>query len=277
MCEQSNQIPSKNFKAVLKDSENDIKKFSKSNSLLYNEAMTLLNRIALPQKAIILDIGCGDGMITCEIAKKGYGGFVMGTDKSPKIIKRASKNHNHQQNLFFLQMDACKNIFKKKFDMITSFNCLHWVKQPQNALYGIANAAVSNARIILIFSHKKSLFHQVLDKLSSSLKWRNYFLDFVNPRAFFEIHIVEEMLIKADFKVIEMQEKENTYFFNSVIRLREFFTTTGSHIKQIPNQLVDNFVDDCVSEFIKAVNIDDRISIPVSFWNLQIIASNKSC
>jgi hypothetical protein len=174
-------------------------------------------------------------------------------------------------------MDACKNIFNKKFDIITSFNCLHWAKKPQNALYGIANAAVSNAQIILIFSHKKSLFHQVLDKLSSSFKWRNYFLDFVNPRSFFEIHIVEEMLIKAGFTVIEMQEKENTYFFNSVIQLREFFTTTGSHIKQIPNQLVDNFVDDCISEFIKAVNINDRISIPVSFWNLQIIASNKSC
>lgn len=62
-----------------------------------------------------------------------------------------------------------------------------------------------------------------------------------------------------------------------MIQLREFFTTTGSHIKQIPNQLIDSFVDDCVNEFIKVVNIEGGISIPISFWNLQIIASNKSC
>lgn len=275
MCKQSNQMLSQNFRTTLKDSESSPLKFSKNNKLLYNDAITVLDRISLPSKAIILDIGCGDGRITSEVAKKAYDGFVIGTDISTKIIKLTSKNYNHQQNLFFFKMDACKNIFNKKFDIITSFNCLHWVKNLQDSLCGIANAAVANAQIILIFSHKKSLFHLVLDKLSSSLKWRDYFLNFVNPRSFFEVYWVEEMLIKAGFKAIEIQEKENTYFFNNIMQLREFFATTGSHIKQIPNQLVDSFVDDCVSEFIKVVNVVDRIFIPVSFWNLQIIALNK--
>lgn len=271
-----NKISNEVFDCILNDSESNLEKFNKSNTLLYNEVMTILNRISLSSKAIILDIGCGDGKITCEVAKKAHEGRVIGTDISPKIIELASKDYHHLQNMNFLQMDASKNIFHKKFDVITSFNCLHWIKDTQNALYGMATAALSNAQIILILSHKKSLFHLVMDKLSSSLKWNKYFLGFVNPRSFFEIHIFERMLIKAGFKVVEMYEKKNTYFFNNVIQLRRFFTTTGAHIKQIPEQLVDSFVDDCVSEYIKAINVGDNIPIPVSFWSLQIIALIKS-
>lgn len=250
-------------------------KYGQNNALQYNFAMNILSKLSFDGKARVLDIGCGDGLITNEMASIVREGCVIGTDISTEMIQHASKVYL-KNNLGFLQMDASKNIFREQFDIITSFNCLHWIKDQQEVLIGINKAAVSGAQIALLLSHKKSLYHLVLDFLCSSEKWKGYFIDYISPRLFFDPAEYEEMIIKSALEIIEFSEEEMTYTFKSKEHLKEFFNAAGSQVKMIPDLRKNEFLNDFVSEYLNQCEWPDEYLIPVSFWCLQIILSKPN-
>lgn len=254
----------------------DPNKYSKNNALQYNFAMNLLSKISFDSKSRVLDIGCGDGVITNEVAKIVSEGCVIGTDISEQMIDFASKKYKDQDNLRFVIMDGSKNIFRDQFDVVISFNCLHWIKDQQKALFGIANSAAFGAQIALLLSHKKSLYHLVLDKICSSVKWKNYFIDFINPRSFFKPSDYKEMIAKTGLEIVDLSEEEMTYSFKSKEQLKDFFIAAGSQIKQIPESKKSEFLHDFVYEYIKQANCSHDDFIPVSFWCLQVIAAKPN-
>lgn len=70
----------------------DPNKYSQNNALQYNFAMKILSKISFENKSRVLDIGCGDGVITNDIAGIVREGCVIGTDISEQMIEFASKN-----------------------------------------------------------------------------------------------------------------------------------------------------------------------------------------
>lgn len=247
--------------------------YSKSNALQYNFAMKMLSKISFNSTSRILDIGCGDGVITNEIATIVADGCVIGTDISDAMVEHAAKKYGGQRNLRFIQMDATQNFFRHQFDIITSFNCLHWVSEQESAVIGIAKAAVDGAQIALLFSHRKSLYHLVLDKICASDKWAFFFKDYISPRSFFDVENYEALLVKSGLKVINIEEEEMTYYYKTPKDLKEFFNAAGSQIKLIPDDLKENFLNDFVNEFLNQVTLNDFDEIPVSFWCLQVVAN----
>lgn len=247
--------------------------YSKNNALQYNFALAFLSKVSFNNHTRVLDLGCGDGVITNEIAKIVQISCVIGTDISSQMISHASNIYKNQDNLRFIQMDASKNIFYNQFDIITSFNCLHWIQDQKKVLQGIANAAAEGAQIALLFSHKKSLYHLVLDKICSQKKWSHYFEDFSSPRYFFTKETYESMMTEEGLEVSSILEEEMTYHFKSKEQLKEFFSAAGSQIKSIPEVYKDAFLEDFAKEFLRQVECKDDTLIPLSFWCLQIVAS----
>jgi ubiquinone/menaquinone biosynthesis C-methylase UbiE len=71
------------------------------NHLQVSFAKNILSKIPFEEKSKILDIGCGDGKITMEIAKTRKSGFVIGTDVSDNMIEFSTNKYKHQPNLIF--------------------------------------------------------------------------------------------------------------------------------------------------------------------------------
>ena len=67
-----------------------------------------------------LDLACGTGILTREIAKKFPNGKIIGVDITEGYLKVAKRNSEYFKNITFLQQDAEKLNLDAKFDCITS-------------------------------------------------------------------------------------------------------------------------------------------------------------
>lgn len=73
----------------------------------------------------VLDIGCGEGSVSADMAKKARG--VVGIDISKKNIISSRKKY-FKDNLQFIEGDATTFDFKEKFDVIILSNVLEHIK-----------------------------------------------------------------------------------------------------------------------------------------------------
>lgn len=87
----------------------------------------------------ILDLGCGDGILTTELAKLVPDGFVLGIDTSESMIETAKK-YNAGTNVRFELLDINAIDFESEFDLVFSNATLHWVKNHKKLLSNVLKA-----------------------------------------------------------------------------------------------------------------------------------------
>jgi trans-aconitate 2-methyltransferase len=80
----------------------------------------------------ILDLGCGDGILTAQLASMVPDGYVIGIDASQGMIEATLKLES--KNLSFKLLDINCLDFKDEFDVIFSNATLHWVKDHNSLL-----------------------------------------------------------------------------------------------------------------------------------------------
>ncbi len=114
-------------------------------------ARELIAKLHLRGDERVLDIGCGDGKISAEIAALLPRGCIVGVDRSPDMIQFATRNFfgTEHPNVSFEQMDASALRFRDEFDVIFSNATLHWIEDHRPVLHGIAAALKPNRRILL--------------------------------------------------------------------------------------------------------------------------------
>ena len=86
----------------------DATDYQKNSAVQLTWGKELIAKLDLHGNEHILDIGCGDGKVTAEIAAHVPDGKVVGIDSSSGMIDlaRATFPANNSPNLSFFQMDA---------------------------------------------------------------------------------------------------------------------------------------------------------------------------
>lgn len=113
-----------------------------------------LNSILKPGMKV-LDVGCGTGSISKDIANiVGVNGKVTGIDNTEIFILSGKESHQNVTNLELIHVDLFDFNPEEKFDLIVSARVLQWLSNPKEALLKMKSLLKPNGQIsILDYDH----------------------------------------------------------------------------------------------------------------------------
>lgn len=119
--------------------QKEIKREGKGTAKLFDERSLSADYATLPpllQKGWeVLDIGCGTGAISKDIANVvGPTGHVTGIDTTAYFIESGKETYADVTNLELIHADLFGFQTQKQFDLIVSARTLQWLSNPQQAI-----------------------------------------------------------------------------------------------------------------------------------------------
>ncbi len=112
----------------------------------------------------ILDLGCGDGALTEKIIAAGC--TVYGCDASEAQLQAA-----RQRGIQTFVMDGQRLGLKRNFDAVFTNAALHWMKQAEKVVEGVANALKPGGRFVGEFGGQGNV-ETIRQALHSALRKR---------------------------------------------------------------------------------------------------------
>ena len=145
------------------------KRWASVNKGPFQSTKKLVEFVNLNKGDAVLDVACGTGVVTNEIQKKiGKSGCVIGIDTSSAAIKIAKKWNKVKSNINFVNIDAEKYSFAKKFDVVTCQYALFFFPDSQKALKNMKNSLKKSGSIgISVHGNKNNVpyFSSILDSV----------------------------------------------------------------------------------------------------------------
>jgi len=107
----------------------------------------------------VLDVGCGPGTLTAEIAKRVHPGSVVGMDCNLEMIRGAEERNRPGvlPNLIFYTGDIRESGWDGEFDVANAARALQWIARPQIAIARMARAARSGGHVVALdYDHTRA-------------------------------------------------------------------------------------------------------------------------
>ena len=144
----------------------------------------------------ILDLGCGDGVLTKRLMDLGC--EVLGVDASPAMVEAAQR-----RGVSAHVMDGHELPFHEEFDAVFSNAALHWMLEPDEVLRRIRQSLRSGGRFVAEFGGQGNLT-QVLIGLHRVLKSHGHDPESVRPWYFPSAEEYRQRLIRQGFQVLSL-------------------------------------------------------------------------
>jgi len=141
--------------------------------------LMMLDRLAPRAEDRIIDLGCGSGENTIELAKRSAGGFALGTDSSPAMIDRAEALRAKlelplRDRVAFRLEDINDFHADRDYTVVFSNATLHWVPDHRAVFRSIFAALKPGGRVAIQMPANYDETAQVeLLRLASEEPWRD--------------------------------------------------------------------------------------------------------
>ena len=168
--------------------------YQRHHSFVWEHGQNLVDVLAPTTGETILDLGCGTGKLTNQIA--WYGANAIGLDNSPEMISAAKTNY---PNLEFRLADANSFQTDRTFDAIFSNAVLHWLTSPVAAIRCMRRALKLNGRLVVEFGGHGNV-GGIVTALSKVLA--DWGIEFDSPWYFPKIGEYTQLLEANDFEVV---------------------------------------------------------------------------
>lgn len=216
---------------------NDGALYQRSNPMQRNDAKQMIDTFShqfkwRPDgKDSLLDIGCGSGDVTIDfilpVLPPKFTRLV-GVDISDGMLNYARQSYQHSK-IVFEKLDVGLPLESKAwtvpFDHVTSFYCLHWVRDQQQAVSNIYNLLAPEGDCLLVYLASHPYF-DVTKRLSENPRWAPYLTDIFYPpyqHSGNAIDELTELLKNTGFGEFSVQVVDKTFAFEGISLLKSKF------------------------------------------------------
>jgi len=244
-------------------------------------AQELIGKLQLRGNEHVLDIGCGDGKVTAEIAQHLRDGRVVGIDASSEMIRFASDHFppDRYPNLAFTEMAAQDITFREGFDVVFSNAALHWVPDHRPVLAGIGRALRPGGRLLIQMGGRgnaASVF-EAFETLRQQSPWDRRFAGFSFTFGFFGPEEYRTWLHDAGLEPVRVELIPKDMAYPS----REGFaawvrTTWLPHLQHLHPDLRPRFIDALYDKYIALYPPDAQGTVHIGMVRLEAEAGKRS-
>lgn len=177
----------------------------------------IITELRLNGNERILDLGCGDGALTAQLAARVPQGSVLGIDASRSMIDTALQYQS--PNLTFLLKDINNLDYEEEFDLVFSNAALHWVLNHPALLFHVYNSLKKGGLLRFNFAAEGncSTFFKIVRSAMEIPQYRRYFLNFQWPWYMPVVEEYENMVKMQPFCEVKVWgEKADCYFPDAV-------------------------------------------------------------
>ncbi|MEG9436784.1 class I SAM-dependent methyltransferase [Edaphobacter sp. HDX4] len=235
--------------------------YDRISALQQAMAAEVLSLLDLQDANHILDLGCGNGKITAEIAARIPDGSVVGVDASADMITFARDHYaSGSSRLRFEVCDIRRIDFREEFDLVVSFNALHWIPEQDRALRAIHGALQPSGRaqLRLVPKGERQSLEDVLEETRKSERWKRYYDGYVDPYLHLTAEEYASLAERCGLGVASVNVTDKSWDFGS----REGFAAFGSvtfveWTRGLPDEAKPEFILDVLSRYSHIAG-DDR-------------------
>jgi trans-aconitate methyltransferase len=249
--------------------------YYRHSGLQQTMAKEQLVRLTLDGGEQILDVGCGDGKITAEIAARVPHGSVLGVDPSRDMIAFASSRFGApaQTNIRFEVADARRLPYRDEFDLVVSFNALHWVPEQGAALGSIRGALKSGGRALLrlVPSGRRESLEDVIEEVRQRARWAGNFADFRQPYVHFTPEEYRALSEQAAFRVVRLHVEDKAWDFLTRDAFVAFARATFVEWTQrLPKSERDAFIADVLDRYQSVAADSPQDANTFKFYQMEV-------
>jgi trans-aconitate 2-methyltransferase len=250
--------------------------YERQSSLQEAMAGEELARLDLNGAERVLDVGCGNGKITAEIASRVPRGSVLGVDPSSDMIAFATQHHAlpNGGNLRFVVGDVRALNLPPEFDLIVSFNALHWVPEQETALRSLRQALRPEGRTLLRFVPEgpRKCLEDVIEEVRLTPRWVGSFADFRKPYTHPVPQNYGRLAEECGLRVVRMHAEDKAWDFGSREAFHAFCRATFAEwTRRLPEDEWDEFIEMVLDRYraVAATSLSDANTF--KFYQLEVV------
>jgi trans-aconitate 2-methyltransferase len=251
--------------------------YAKNSQNQFQWAQELIPKLKLQGNEVLLDVGCGDGKITAELARFLPKGRAVGVDSSEKMIDLAKHAfpQNDYPNLSFRVMDARKLTFDCEFDVVFSNAALHWIVDQKAVLAGVQRSLKPNGRLLFQMAGKgnaKDILN-LINELMDVEPWKGFFKGMSFPYGFYDPEEYNSLLHQAGLIADRVELFPKDMKHNGKEGLVGWVRTTWlPFTDRIPVELRSKFVELIVNRYLEKHSVDAAGIVHVGMMRIEVEA-----
>jgi trans-aconitate methyltransferase len=251
--------------------------YYQNSSSQKDAAADLLKYVPIKGSEKILDVGCGDGKITAELALKVPNGSVV-MDISPSMIDFAKATFPFEKypNLQFVLKDAQQLDDQQQFDIIFSFTTLQWIQNHAAFLKGAYEGLKPSGLLAITMPMGLPLtLEQAVNEVISSPQWSSYFQQFSTGWNFVEEADYARLISVHHFTPLRLAVVPQKDIFPSRESFQKFIGQWFPYLRPLPQHLKQPFLTQVIDRFLELESPFPNGEVHFKIRRLEVVATKS--